>query len=56
MKELEYEFEPPDIFLDSQEAELAISLAMLTSLLKRGLLTQQQYNDCVEKLRQLYIA
>lgn len=53
---LDYIFEPLDIFLDSQQAELAISIAMLTSLLKRELLTQQQYNDCVAKLEQLYTA
>ena len=56
LKKLEYTFEPLDIFLDSQEAEMTISIAMLTSLLKRELLTQQQYNDCVAKLEQLYTA
>ena len=54
MRKLEYSFEQLDIFLDSQEAELTISIAMLTSLLKRELLTQQQYNECVAKLKQLY--
>ena len=56
MRKLEYSFEQLDIFLDSQQAELTISIAMLTSLLKRELLTQQQYNDCVTKLEQLYTA
>ena len=55
-KQLEYIFEPLDIFLDSQQAEFDISIAMLTSLLSRELLTQQQYNDCVEKLQNIYIA
>ena len=54
MKELEYFFEPLDIFIDSQQAELSISIAMLASLKSRELLTQQQYNDCVAKLEQLY--
>ena len=56
VKKLIYDFEPLDIFIDSQEAELSISIAMLTSLLKRELLTGQQYNDCVEKLQKLYNA
>lgn len=56
MKKLEYTFEPQDTFLDSQQAELTISIAMLTSLLDRNLLTQQQYNECVAKLKRLYTA
>lgn len=56
VKELIYEFESLDIFIDSQQDELAISIAMLTSLLCRELLTQQQYNECVSALEQLYTA
>lgn len=54
VKERIYEFEPLDIFIDSQQAELTISIAMLKSLLNRKLLTEQQYNDCVTKIKQLY--
>ena len=56
MKLLDYEFEPMDIFINSAQAELAISTAMLTSLLSRKLITLQQYNECVTKLKQLYSA
>lgn len=56
LKKLEYTFEQLDFFIDSQKAELTISIAMLTSLLNRELLTQQQYNECVSKLEQLYTA
>lgn len=54
MKQLDYESEPIDLFINSQQAELAIAAAMLTSLLSRKMITQQQYNDCVAKLKQLY--
>lgn len=56
LKKLDYTFEQLDIFLDSKQAELIISTAMLTSLLDRKLLTQQEYNDCVSKIKQLYTA